>query len=311
MKNTTIKTQKRSKCLKKKALLVGINDYESIRDLKGCHNDVTNYRSILLNYFGFTNKDIRVLIDDRATAYSIQERMEWLKKDMDIGDKIFFQFSGHGSQIRDRDNETEELADGKDEILCCWGMDWDSGYIVDDYINNWLYQVKRGVTVDMVLDCCHSGVGAPTTDFQPADFIAQTLGPFTPYEESKDVRSRYLPPPLDIELRSMDEDLYVKRIGVNNFDARVSFLTEQTKVVPKHAIWSGCGESQTSADAMIRGSYNGAFSYYFCKHVRESGGKLSRIDLLTRVKDSVKHHGYTQIPELTCNSVYDSNLLLS
>ena len=46
----------------KKALLVGINDYQRINDLSGCINDVTNVRDVLLKYFGFTVPDIRVLV---------------------------------------------------------------------------------------------------------------------------------------------------------------------------------------------------------------------------------------------------------
>ena len=49
------------------ALLVGVNDYKGISDLRGCINDVTNMRDILKTYLGFTNKDIRVLVDNRGT----------------------------------------------------------------------------------------------------------------------------------------------------------------------------------------------------------------------------------------------------
>ena len=43
---------------------------------------------------------------------------------------ILFHFSGHGSQIRDRDGD--ELKDHLDEIICPHDMDWDGTYIVDD-----------------------------------------------------------------------------------------------------------------------------------------------------------------------------------
>ena len=55
---------------------------------------------------------------------------------------------------------------------------------------------------------------------------------------------------------------------------------------------------QTSADAYIKGSYNGAFTYYFCKHVRKAGGKLSRRQLLKRVRNSLRHNQYSQILQL-------------
>ena len=67
-----------------------------------------------------------------------------------------------------------------------------------------------------------------------------------------------------------------------------------------HVFWAGCKDSQTSADALIDGHYNGAFSYYFCKHVRESGGNISRTDLYTRVKNSLKFNSFSQVPQLEC-----------
>ena len=297
--------------MKKKALLVGINDYERIRDLRGCHNDVTNYRDVLMKYLGYTNKDIRVLIDARATESAIKERMEWLCKDMEAGDEIFFHFSGHGSQIRDRDGD--ELRDGKDEILCCYGMAWDSGYITDDYIDEWFKRLAAkadNVKVDMVLDCCHSGVGAPVQQkYDPYAATNDMILTPTRLGEQTDVVSRYLKPPLDIELRSANEELNTTRFAIGKFMQRNRVITEGTKSVPNHAIWSGCGEAQTSADALIRGSYNGAFSYYFCKHVREAGGNIARCDLIEKIRSSLSYHGYTQIPELTCDNVYVSNLL--
>jgi hypothetical protein len=51
-------------------------------------------------------------------------------KDAKAGDKLLFHFSGHGSQIRDRDGD--ELKDQLDEIICPHDMDWNGTYIVDD-----------------------------------------------------------------------------------------------------------------------------------------------------------------------------------
>ena len=114
-----------------RALLVGINRYRLPgSDLQGCVNDVTNVRDVLLKYFGFKVKDIRVLADDRATRAGILKRLEWLVKKATAGDRLLFHFSGHGSQIRDRNGD--ELKDRMDEILCPHDMDWDGSYIMDD-----------------------------------------------------------------------------------------------------------------------------------------------------------------------------------
>jgi len=65
---------------------------------------------------------------------------------------------------------------------------------------------------------------------------------------------------------------------------------------------AGCRDNQTSADAFINGTYNGAFTYFFCKHVRDTQGVIARADLLTRLRASLKHEGYDQVPQLECPS---------
>ena len=282
--------------MSKRALLIGINDYKRIKDLRGCVSDVTNVRDVLKTYYGFDNKEIRVLTDARATRENVLSRMEWLIEGLGQGDTAFFHFSGHGSQVRDRDGD--ELRDWKDEILCCYGMSWDGGYITDDEFDAWRKRIETGVLLEAILDCCHSGTGTPVV-------TGKYSGPTRLIDievEVPDVDSRFLEPPLDIQLRSEGEDLPVKRAAhllSESWNNRPS-----SGLAPKHVIWSGCGEGQTSADSFIKGSFNGAFTYYWCKHVRESGGKIDRRSLYQKVRNSLAHHKYTQIPELTCEEPF-------
>ena len=105
-----------------KALLVGINKYKIPgADLNGCVNDVANMRDILLKFFGFTTKEIRVLVDERATKKNIMERLKWLVGGAKAGDRLLLHYSGHGSQVVDRDGD--ELKDRMDEIICPHDMD--------------------------------------------------------------------------------------------------------------------------------------------------------------------------------------------
>ena len=89
----------------KRALLVGINNYKKVNDLMGCVNDVTNVRSILKTYYGYNNANIRVLVDSRAGRSEILLRLKAMVSESKSGDEIFFSFSGHGSQVRDRNGE--------------------------------------------------------------------------------------------------------------------------------------------------------------------------------------------------------------
>jgi metacaspase-1 len=273
----------------KKALLVGVNTYRLPGcNLQGCVNDVTNVRDILLKYFGFTVKEIRVLTNSRATREGILSRLEWLVKDAQAGDRLLFHFSGHGSQIRDR--EGDELKDQLDELICPHDMDWDGTYIVDDEMKAMCAGLPKGVHLEVLLDCCHSGTGtreAPDL-FRPSGTSMVKEG----WQE------RFLPPPMDILCRQMDEDdLPIVR-----------FLKSDNPANP--VLFSGCRDNQTSADAFISGSYNGAFTYYFCKHVRTTQGRISRADLLKRLRSSLRYEGYDQVPQLECQTAMKKKKLL-
>jgi metacaspase-1 len=265
--------------MKKQALLVGINDYCNVNDLQGCINDVTNVRSILKTFFGFTNGEIRVLTDSRATRKNILGRLEKMVYEAKPGDHLIFHFSGHGSQIRDRDND--ELKDHMDELICPWDMNWDDGFISDDMLKSILDNLKKNVKMEIILDSCHSGTG--------------TRELFYPYSKSSclkgNINYRYLPPPVDIICRHQgDEEILGPLRSFRNI----------TDVNLNHILWAGCKDCQTSADAEIDGRYNGAFTYYFCKHIREAKGTIAREELYKRVKNSLSYNSYSQIPQLEC-----------
>jgi hypothetical protein len=270
----------------RRALLVGINDYRGISDLRGCRNDVLNIRSILKDYLGFTNNDIRAVVDDRATKAGILHRLEYMVDVAQPGDFMVFHFSGHGTQIRDRDGD--ELEDHLDELLCPWDMSWDGTFILDDDLDRIFRRVPEGAHLEVFLDCCHSGTGTRSADLgRPPE-----LGP--PAESPQPV-PRYLPPPLDIELRAEGEE---ERLG-----APRGFMTGNRsggRSTLNHVLWSGSMANQTSADAPIDGEFHGAFTYFFCRHMRETGGNISRRNLLERIRSSLKRRGLWQIPQLVC-----------
>jgi len=257
--------------MSRKALLVGINRYRIPgSDLNGCVNDVTNVRDILLKYFGFTVEGIRLLVDQRATKRAIMERLGWLVKGARSGDRLLFHFSGHGSQVRDRDGD--ELRDHMDEILCPHDMDWDGTYIVDDELRGIFSTLPEGVVLEVWLDCCHAGSGT-------REALAMER---LPVELS--IKPRFLQPPADI-LARVDEELEVRRLlrGPNPLN---------------HVLFAGCRDNQTSADAYIQGHFNGAFTYYVCKNLRDSAGVLSRSELLKRTRASLRFNGFAQTPQM-------------
>lgn len=260
----------------RRALLVGINKYKiEGADLNGCVNDVTNLRDVLLKYFGFEITDIKVITDERATKKAIMEGLSWLCDGAKAGDSLLFQFSGHGSQIVDKNGD--EYKDNLDEILCPHDMNWDGTYIVDDELNDIFSKLDPLVNLEVILDSCHSGTGT-----------RESLGlSLLPKEQS--LKIKYLKPPVDLEC-AIDEDMPLKKI----------FNQLRIKKPDNKVVFTACRDNQTSADAYIAGSFNGAFTYYFCKYLREAQGNITRYELLKRVRSSLKYHGFSQVPQLEC-----------
>lgn len=125
-----------------KALVIGINNYQSITPLKGCINDAKLFSETLLNN-GFKVKGIKFLFDQYATRKNILKSIKWLQKE---SGKKYFYFAGHGSQTVDLDRDE---VDGLDEIF----MTYDS-FIKDDEINK-LSSIRKDII--FIFDSCHSG----------------------------------------------------------------------------------------------------------------------------------------------------------
>jgi hypothetical protein len=64
------------------------------------------------------------------------------------------------------------------------------------------------------------------------------------------------------------------------------------------ALWAACRSDQYSADADVGGQPGGAFTYFFCKHIRDTAGKVNRGELLKLVRASLKHEGFSQVLQL-------------
>jgi len=310
----------------KKALLVGINAYPT-SPLRGCLNDVQDWHGLLTTAGKYPGDNVRAVCDDRATTQGIKDRLAWLREGITgPGDEVFFGYSGHGSQVRDR-GELDELADHMDEILCPFDLDWDTKVITDDDLAAWIKTFPAGTKIIVALDSCHSGTG--TRELRP------------PMENPHYRADRYLPPPVDIALRagalSVTRDLAQdapKRTRMGRGTGyrhtewrklRAAARKARTEArgwwgswwwrrpyrpkpkppvvvaptVPQlgHVLISGCRSDQTSADAFINGRYNGAMTYYMVQAIRANPGKtLAEVHALGR--QAILSNAYTQESQL-------------
>ncbi len=139
-----------------RALLVGIADYANPEyQLLGPVNDVFLV-SQTLQEMGVEPDAIRVVLNERATAAAIRERLAWLLNDTRDGDTVFFYFSGHGAQVPayGRDAEVDHI----DECLVPYDFNWEQGNaIFDDEFAGLYSQLPYGAKFVSMLDCCHAG----------------------------------------------------------------------------------------------------------------------------------------------------------
>jgi hypothetical protein len=275
----------------KRALLVGVNDYPGTQnDLQGCVNDITNIYDILVKYFGFASLDIGMLSDKRAKKKAILDGLQALIDKSEAGDILVFHYSGHGSQVRDV--EGDELKDGLDEIICPYDFDWDGTFIKDDDFARMFKVLKKGVMLEVILDSCHSGTGTREMILDRRslkDLPATISNESALWASSHCIRPRFLAPPPDIALRA--DEIFGKELPLRRIGKGESL---------NHVLWAACKSDQYSADADVGGKPGGAFTYFFCKHIRDVEGRISRSDLVKRVRASLKHEGFSQIPQLEC-----------
>jgi hypothetical protein len=142
----------------KKALLIGI-DYTSIPSvaLNGCIHDVININRMLVDAYDYRSANITVLRDDinnsttLPTKANIINNLITLASESATLDEVWIHYSGHGSQIPDRNKD--EIS-GYDSILV--PLDYQTkGFIVDDDLLN-IIKMFKCKTI-LIFDSCHSG----------------------------------------------------------------------------------------------------------------------------------------------------------
>lgn len=141
-------------------LQIGINYLNSDMRLKNCINDVDHVKNILLidGLHARQNK-FRIMTDlakgkNYPTGKNIRNQIEFFTRRVNQLGRGFFQYSGHGSYVRDNSGDEK---DGYDEVLVPADV-YQKGVIKDDEIfNNLIRKLKKNVRLTMLVDSCNSG----------------------------------------------------------------------------------------------------------------------------------------------------------
>lgn len=89
----------------RRALLIGINKYQKVPDLYGSTNDVAMIKRVLMSKFGFQERHIKTLEDEKATRAGILSSLRKFVKETNPKDIVYIHYSGHGSQVEDLDGD--------------------------------------------------------------------------------------------------------------------------------------------------------------------------------------------------------------
>lgn len=144
----------------KKALLIGCNYFnDSNNRLYGCINDVINMQNTLVDAFDYDLDNIVVLRDDSRSSSSLPTRANILSRlrnlTLESGrlSEVWIHYSGHGSQVRDTNNDE---SDSLDEIIV--PVDFrTAGIIRDDDFFSILQTFSVNCRIILLFDSCHSG----------------------------------------------------------------------------------------------------------------------------------------------------------
>jgi Caspase domain len=158
---------------KRRALLIGINDYTALRlgrprvvppardwdNLSGAVTDVGLLQEMLVLLYGFDRRDIVTLTDQAATRTAILQALDkQLVQNAARGDTLFFYYAGHGSQVR---NSLSSEPDKLDESIVPADSRLGAADIRDKELRRQFNRIlDRGAQLAVLIDACHSGSGA-------------------------------------------------------------------------------------------------------------------------------------------------------
>jgi hypothetical protein len=302
----------------KRALLVGINDYPNPDDcLEGCVNDVFKM-SATLQEIGFNAEDIRVLLNERATASSIRERFAWLLEDPQPGDQRVFFYSGHGAQIPDYNSD--EIIDHTDETFVPYDFKWDdrSTHLTDDEFNDLYAQLPYETAFVAFLDCCHSGGmtragGAKVRGLNPPDDIRHRMLEWDSEDELW--KPRDLGKERDLPKHLRGTEAYTGKSGATNRILRgvpLRTLTRDKKTRDvrelEHGhsgpylplIFEACKEGEYSYEYRDGATSYGAFTYFLTKLLFDAGHERKTYTFQEVVDEAIEKLAkyYQQTPQL-------------
>lgn len=264
----------------KKALLIGINYFNTDSELLGCANDIRNIRDMLIKFYNYEAKNITILSEEpnvtKPTRTVIENGIIQLAANCKAGDTLLLYYSGHGASVNDTNRDE---TDGKDEVIV--PLDYiQRGVITDDWLHtNLVTRIPQGANLWVFMDCCHSG----------------TM--------------------IDLKFNYKSRCIYKngsskpRNIPYNGNDWSTQFLLsleQRNDVVGNICLISGCQDEQTSADTAFNSQNQGAFTYCLLETIRANKARNLKLgELLKEINCRLILNNFEQISQLSVSRQSD------
>ncbi len=140
-----------------RALVIGIDDYQHVRKLKGATADAHDIDSSLRT---MGVGDVTALINDRADRSNVLREISALVERTKTNDIVFLSIAGHGAQEPERIKGSQP--DGMEDVFLLPGFEatptGSQQRILGSEFNHFIKQFElRGAKVIFVADTCHGG----------------------------------------------------------------------------------------------------------------------------------------------------------
>jgi uncharacterized caspase-like protein len=179
-----------------RALVIGIDDYQHVRKLRGATADARDIESSLR---GMGVRDVTTLINDQANRSSVLREISGLVERTRTDDTIFLSIAGHGTQEPERIKGSQP--DGMEDVFLLPGFAptpaASQQRILGSEFNHFIRQFElRGAKVIFVADACHGGGMVRDVDpraeemsFRQVPSYTLTVDELKPVSDQNDPRS--------------------------------------------------------------------------------------------------------------------------
>jgi len=135
------------------AIIIGIDKYKYTDQLKYAVSDAKSVNDMLINKFGFPEKNIRYLVDEMATLTEIKMVLEEVARSAGENDRILFFYSGHGETLKGvNGNDIGYIIPVEGKITNLYA----TGLAMDDILRT--CNLSKSKHMLFLMDACYSGL---------------------------------------------------------------------------------------------------------------------------------------------------------